>query len=230
MQFLNKPFLISIGARPSPLSQVQVQEVLLEIRQIYPTIDFHIHSIPTVGDKDLKSSLRDLDKTNFFTKEIDEAVLNGTCRLGIHSAKDLPDPLPKELSLICLTKGLCSFDSLVLQSGFTLDSLPKGALIATSSKRREEMIKKLRDDFTFCDIRGTINQRLAQLEKGVIDGVVIAEAALIRLGFTHLNRLILSEPTVEGQGQLAILARKEDEEMRKLFASIDSRQERFFKT
>lgn len=219
MPYLNR---ISVGSRQSALAQVQVQEILTEIQRFHPAIQFDVHAVATSGDKDHQTSLRALGKTDFFTKEIDEMVLNGTCRIGIHSAKDLPEPLPKGLALICLTKGLDSSDVLVLREHEQLDDLREGALIATSSARREDSVNQLREDFTFIDLRGTIEQRLAKLENGGADGVVVAEAALIRLGLAHLNRIKLPLPGVKGQGQLAIVARSDDQEMAELFACLDA--------
>lgn len=216
--------VIKIGARSSPLSLVQVEEILEELHRFYPPIVFDKIFFQTTGDQDLKTSLRDLERTDFFTKEIDEAILKGVCRLGIHSAKDLPYPLTPGLELICLTKGIDPSDSLVLREHQSLMRLPSGSKIATSSVRREEAVRKLRDDLEFCDIRGTIQQRLHQLDCGNVDGVVIAEAALIRLKLLHLNRIRLGDSTAEGQGQLAIVAKEEDGEMKALFSCMDSRQ------
>lgn len=216
----NIPLTIKVGARPSLLSQAQVREIYLELIAYHPHVLFETHFIPTVGDQDQKTSLRTLDKTNFFTKEIDEALLEGICRIGIHSAKDLPEKLAQGLALLCMTKGINSSDSLVLNPGITLASLITGATIATSSVRREEAIKELRSDLNFCDIRGTIEQRLSRLQEGVIDGVVIAEAALIRLGLTHLNRISLPGSTVEGQGKLAVVGKEDDIVMQELFACL----------
>ena len=131
---------ISVGARNSPLSKVQAAEVLQELRQHHPDIEFETQFLASHGDKDLKTSLRTLNKTNFFTKEIDELVLHGQCRVGIHSAKDLPEPLPEGLAIVALTKGIDPADVLVLRSGETLESLQVGAVIATSSERREEAV------------------------------------------------------------------------------------------
>lgn len=212
--------IISIGARSSPLSQAQIQEVLAELRIYHPGVQFQIELISTSGDLDQKSSLRTMEKSDFFTKEIDAAVLSGRCRIGIHSAKDLPEPIPQGLSVICLTKGIDPSDSLVLRSGETWDTLPSGAIIATSSVRREEVIKSLRSDLRFIDLRGTIHQRLDKLLTGESDGVVVAEAALIRLKLTHLNRIKLPGATVPGQGQLAIVSRSEDVEMTQMFSCM----------
>lgn len=218
--------MISVGARSSPLSRVQVQEILEELHQYYPSIFFEVSYVMTYGDKDRQTSLRDLERTDFFTREVDEMVLDGRCRIGIHSAKDLPIPLSDGLVVVCLTNGIDPSDSLVLRPGESVDLLPAGAKIATSSLRREEMVRQLRVDLQFCDIRGTIAERLAILERDEVDGVVIAEAALIRLGLTHLNRIKLPGETVEGQGKLAVVARIEDGEMRQLFAPLDSRLSR----
>lgn len=215
--------ILSVGARPSPLSRAQVKEILQALQHYHPQVSFDIHYITTVGDRDQKTSLRSLDRTDFFTKDIDAWVLQGRGRLGIHSAKDLPVPLTKGLTLFCLTQGVDSSDSLVFRPHATLHSLPAGARIATSSVRREETVKRLRSDLSFCDLRGTIEQRLTKLETGEADGVVVAEAALIRLGLTHLNRIRLPGPTAEGQGQLAVVGREEDPEIKALFACLDVR-------
>lgn len=214
---------IKIGARQSPLSQKQVKEILYKLHETHPSIQFEEILIETSGDQDLKTSLRGLDKTNFFTREIDELVLSGTCRIGIHSAKDLPDPIPNGLSIIAITKGLNPSDSLVFRDGESLQSLPTGAIIATSSERREEMVRLLRSDLTFIDLRGTIHDRLKKLNSGEADGVVVAEAALIRLDLTHLNRMQLPGETALLQGKLAVIARSDDLEMTQLFSSIDFR-------
>lgn len=215
---------LSVGARSSPLSKAQVDEVLIELRKYHPTVQFEITYFCTTGDQDQVTSLRSLDKTDFFTKEIDLTLLEGKCRLGIHSAKDLPEPIPQGLSVICLTRGINSADVLVMKEGYTLNTLPGRAKIATSSIRREEAVKKLRPDLSFCDLRGTIGQRLELLNAGKVDGIVVAEAALIRLKLTHLNRIFLPGPTSPGQGQLAIVARNSDEEMEALFACMDFRK------
>jgi hydroxymethylbilane synthase len=224
MRYSDKATLtLQVGARPSPLSKAQVKEVYEALQQHHPYIRFEIHLLSTIGDRDQVTSLRTLDRTDFFTKDIDAWVLQGEGRLGIHSAKDLPVPLAKGLILFCLTRGIDASDALVLRPNETLKSLAPGAKIATSSIRREETVKQLRSDFSFCDLRGTIEQRLAKLEMGEADGVVIAEAALIRLGLTHLNRIRLPGTTAEGQGQLAVVGREEDREIKALFTCLDVR-------
>jgi len=212
-----------VGARGSPLSRSQIKEVEEEIKQFHPEVEFSPVFEDTIGDKDLKTSLRDLGKTDFFTHEIDFLQLNGGCRISIHSAKDLPEPLPQGLVLVALTKGVDPSDVLVFREGETIESLPAGALIGTSSIRREETMRQLRKDLQCVDIRGNIGQRLALLDQGKVDGIVMAEAALIRLHLTHRNRFFLPGPAAPFQGQLAVLACEGDEEMKELFSLIDVR-------
>jgi hydroxymethylbilane synthase len=215
---------ISVGARGSILSRVQVEEVLLQTRHFYPDVEFEPIWVETTGDKDLKTSLRTLEKTDFFTKEIDLLQLKGGCHLSIHSAKDLPEPLPNGLKLVALTKGVDPSDVIVLSDFDTLQSLAFGAKIGTSSVRREKNICELRSDLECVDIRGPIEQRLALLDRGVVDGVVMAKAALIRLKLTHRNQIPLPGEGAPLQGQLAVLAIDGDEEMETLFRCIDVRE------
>lgn len=216
---------IVIGARGSPLSRAQVEEVLSLIQHDCADRfwDFEVRYFATIGDLDKTTSLRTLGKTDFFTREIDQALLAGECRIAVHSAKDLPDPLPEGLVLCCLTEGLDPSDSLVFRASQTLGDLQQGARIATSSERREDAVRRLRSDLCFCDVRGTIQERLALLDQGAVDGVVVAEAALIRLRLTDRSRMLLPGTTVPGQGQLAVIARVDDLEMWALFSTIDIR-------
>lgn len=208
----SKPPSIKIGARDSLLSRKQVEEVFSELDCAYDPL-----WMKTQGDFDKKQSLRTLNKTNFFTKELDEALLNGVVDVTIHSAKDLPDPLAEGLEIIALTKGVDPSDSLVLREG---ESLRKGMVIGTSCLRREQIVATLQEGLDFVDIRGTIRERLDLLYEKKVDGVVIAEAALIRLDLLHLNRIALPGETAALQGRLAVLARKGDQKMRALFSPL----------
>ena len=210
---------LKIGARSSPLSRAQFEEVARELGGV----DLIPIWVETTGDRDLKTSLRSLDKTDFFTKEIDALQLSKGCRISIHSAKDLPEPLPKGLAIAALTKGVDPSDTLVLREGETLQSLPTGAKIGTSSMRREQNIKALRRDLLCVNISGNIQRRLELLKHGEVDGLVMAEAALIRLKLTSLNRLPLPGESAPLQGRLAVLSLENDHEMIHLFRCIDER-------
>jgi len=213
--------IIHLAARPSRLSIAQVKEVIKELSKYHFDLDFEVHYFMSKGDIDKKRSLRELEKTDFFTDTIDKFILTKKKYVGIHSAKDLPDPLPKGLKVVAFTKGVDQRDSIVLNKGASFFSLKKNSVIATSSVRREEMIKQLRDDLKFADIRGAIEERLNILNQRKIDGIVIAEAAIKRLNLEHLNRFTLPFKTVKGQGQLAIVANENDDLMEKVFAQIN---------
>lgn len=216
---------IIVAARASPLSKVQVEEVYHELSQYYPDVSFKPLYMTSYGDSDRQTSLRLLDKSSdFFTRELDEALIQRKCSIAIHSAKDLPDPLRPGLVIAALTRGVDSADVLVLKPGSSLQTLPAGAVIATSSERREENVRALKSDVKFIDLRGTIAERLELLSTGAVDGVVVAEAALIRLKLTHLNRVRLPGETAAMQGKLAVVARQDAHAILKMFACIDSRQ------
>jgi len=214
---------LTVAARSTPLSEVQVEEILYEAQLIHPDLEFETTLVTTIGDRDQATSLRTLEKTDFFTRDIDQLVLNGYCRIAVHSAKDLPEPIPDGLKIVAVNQGLDPSDSLVMRPGDSLSSLPKGAKIATSSIRREEMVRSLRPDFEIVDIRGNIGQRLKKLEDREVDGVIMAEAALIRLNLIHLNREHLDGETAPGQGRLAVVAREDDAEAAAFFAIMDQR-------
>lgn len=213
-------YFIKVAARRSALSQAQIQEVLSELRDVYKAVDFEITLVDTTGDIDQKTSLVNLDKTNFFTKEVDDLVLQGVCDVGIHSAKDLPDPLPEGLDVYAITKGVDPSDALVLRKGDTFHSLKIGAKVGTSSLRRMEMLKKCREDLIAVDIRGDIYKRLKLLEDQKVDALIMAEAALIRLDLVHLNRVFLEGEVAPLQGRLAIVGRSDRCFIRDFFKKI----------
>jgi hydroxymethylbilane synthase len=214
MLLLNK---IKVGARSSNLSKVQVQEVFNELKKFVETLAFDVEYIATKGDKDKQISLRELEKTNFFTQELDDLLLNGSLRITIHSAKDLPEPLPMGLKIVALTKGLTNADCIVFNE---LGPNPK---IGTSSKTREDAIRQWNKDSVIVDIRGTIEERLDLIDQRVVEGVVIAECALQRLGLNYLKKIPLEGVFTPLQGRLAVVARADDEEMTQLFSWIDTR-------
>ncbi len=209
---------LKVGARSSRLSKAQVEEVFSELSAFHPCIEWVPTWIETTGDADLKTSLRTLGKTDFFTREIDQLQKEGAFRISIHSAKDLPEPLAPGLAMVALTKGVDPSDSLVFNT-----PLPPRARIGASCERRDLLVKALYPDAICLDIRGAIDRRLALLDAGEFDGVVIAEAALIRLQWTHRRRISLIGKTAPLQGQLAVIAREGDLEMAQLFACIDTR-------
>ncbi len=209
-------FEIAVGARGSKLSQAQVWEVHQELLKHHPHVKFKPTWITTMGDKDKKTSLRDLDKTDFFTREVDQLQLKGEFRISIHSAKDLPEPLVPGLKIIALTKGVDPSDVLIYNQ-----ELSPNAIIATSSHRREQNLREWKKRLRFANIRGTIEERLAILDRGEVDGVVMAEAALIRLGLMNRKRMPIPGDTAPMQGRLAVIALSTDHEMQQLFKCLN---------
>lgn len=202
----------------------QVDEILALLKKHFPHIFFKLTCKATVGDKDKKTSLKNAMLTNFFTKELDEAVLCKSIMAAIHSAKDLPDPIPNGLVVAAITEGIDPRDCLVMREGQRFEDLPIHSLIGTSSVRREDAVLKLRPDLCFVDLRGTIDERLQFLQDKKAAGVVIAEAALIRLKKTYLNRIYLPGPTDPNQGKLAVVCREDNETLKWLFSHIDARK------
>ena len=171
-----------LGTRTSPLALRQVEEILTAVRKFYPFINIQIVGIDTYGDKDKETAISQVEGTDFFTKEIDEALLNGKIDFALHSAKDLPDKLREGLVAAAITKSIDPYDALVSKSDLPLQELPFGAKIGTSSQRRRDQLKRYRDDFNIVDLRGNIEKRLEELETSDLDAIVIAAAGLVRLG------------------------------------------------
>lgn len=169
----------------------------------------------TKGDKDLLTSLLTLEKTNFFTEELDEALLRGDCDLVVHSAKDMPEPLPHGLHLAHMTPSIDPRDVLVYNEE------KNAPHIGVSSPRRVDAVKKLYPHATMGDIRGTIGRRLELLDNGAFDGVVMAEAALIRLGLNR-KRIYLDCEVAPLQGRLALVCREDDSVMRELLEGFNA--------
>ena len=210
--------LVKVALRNSSLSRAQLLEVEGEWHNHHPQVTLEPQFVLTMGDRDQNRSLRALDKSDFFTREIDDLLLAGDCRLAIHSAKDLPDPLPEGLVRVALTRGVDPRDALVLRCR----PLPAQPIVATSSVRRDEAVRALLPHARVVDIRGNVDQRLSRLASGEIDALVVAEAALIRLGLTHLERIYLEGPSAVHQGRLALVARADDFEMAALAACLDT--------
>lgn len=213
--------VLKIGARDSALSRAQVKEVLAELQGFYPEVCFEAVFVQTRGDKDLETSLRFIEKTDFFTQELDEMLLRKEVGATIHSAKDLPDPLPCGLKIAALTCGVDPADVLVCRLGESLDMLPACARIGTSSLRREQQIATWRPHWTCVDIRGTIESRLDQLNRKSYDAVVMAKAALIRLDYMCYPHWELPGAAAPLQGRLAVLVRSDDEEMLQFFSVLE---------
>jgi len=161
---------LRIGSRTSPLALKQVDEVAEALRAAAGCAVETV-GCDTAGDRDRTTSLVGLDGTDFFTDAIDRSLLDGEIDIALHSAKDLPDPLPEGLLLAALTRGVDSRDVFIGPCG--LDAMPVGARIGTSSERRRAMLAAVRPDLVAADIRGNVDDRIAQLDRGEYDGLIL---------------------------------------------------------
>lgn len=212
---------IKLGTRPSKLALRQIDE----IRDKLSGIGFEVVTIETAGDKDKVTPLVYRENSDFFTGEIEKALIGGKIDAAVHSAKDLEELTPKELTLAAVTKSISPYDAVVSKRGVRLNDLPMGAVIGTSSVKRKEGLLRFRYDFTIKDLRGNVDERLRQLYDGKFDAIIVAHAALIRLGIKE-GYEVLPASIIEPhplQGRLAIQVRRSRRDLIKLFGEIDER-------
>lgn len=205
--------VIRIGTRKSPLALKQVEEVLDALKRQGTFLPCEIVGLDTPGDLNKTTAISEVEGSDFFTRTLDEALLKGTVDCAVHSAKDLPDEIPSGFEVAVITSSSEPADALVSMNGEKLFKLPAGSRIGVSSRRRKEQIKKLRPDLAVIDIRGTIGERLQQLDDGKYDAVIIAAVALLRLGWEKRIAEKLDPeifPPHPLQGRLAVLVRKGD--------------------
>jgi uroporphyrinogen III methyltransferase/synthase len=210
---------VRLICRSSRLSRVQADE----IKSLLPEVEFAVNAIDSYGDKNKQIPLENCSIPDFFTRELDEALLKNEADVAVHSAKDLPYPVPYGLEVIALTKGKDTSDSLVSRDNLKLSKLPANPRIGTSSFLRAESIKQLRPDARIVSIRGTIEERISLIDRGLVDAVVIATCALQRLNLDSEISEILPFDTHPLQGHLAVVARNRDLRMKELFSGIDIR-------
>lgn len=192
---------IRIISRQSRLALLQVEELVSEAG----IIDYELIKTTSYGDRHKEVSLMDEGlAADFFTRELDEALLEGRADIAVHSAKDLPYPLPDGIELLALTEGKDPSDSLVARDGLTLATLPEGSKVGTSSAQRKAELLKVRPDLVVVPIRGTIEERIAQVDNGSIDALIVATCALDRLGLSHRATERLPFKTHPLQGKLAV--------------------------
>jgi hydroxymethylbilane synthase len=218
--------ILRIGSRGSPLALVQAREVAARIAAA-ESIDaegIEIKVIRTTGDVVVDRVLADAGGKGLFTKEIEEALLDGSIDLAVHSSKDLPTILPPGLVLAGFLPREDARDAFISQKAQTLGELPPGAVIGTASPRRQALVKMLRPDAVVVMLRGNVETRLRKLEGGEIDATLLAVAGLKRLGLLAAATAILDPdqfvPAV-GQGAIGLETRADDSRTRALVAAID---------
>ena len=210
--------MLRVIARQSRLSQLQVQEAMAR----FPEIDYTLETLSSYGDQHQHISLLDGEApADMFTRELDEALINGRADIAIHSAKDLPYPLDKRLEVIALFPPFDTSDSLVSRDHLTLAQLPSGSTVGTSSPMRRRELLSLRPDLQIVGIRGCIEERVRQVRDGEIDAAIVATCALKRLGMESDISEVLPFETHPLQGYLAITALKGRTDLKVLFERDD---------
>lgn len=208
--------LLRIASRGSQLALWQAHAVERALLAADPDAEVRIDVVKTIGDKILDVPLAKIGDKGLFTKELDEALLSGAADLAVHSLKDVPTRLPDGLVIAAITVREDPRDVLILAPGRTgsLAELPAGARIGTSSLRRRAQLQARRSDLEVLDLRGNLNTRLAKLDRGEYEGIILAAAGVLRLGWEDRisEHLDPSDwlPAV-GQGALAVVARADDE-------------------
>ena len=215
---------VVIGSRGSILALAQANLVKSSLEASYPDLTFEIKEIVTSGDKDLKSNWENSNASlkSFFTKEIEQELLDGQIDIAVHSMKDMPAVSPKGLICGAIPDREDARDVLISKNGF-LVTLPQGAKIGTSSLRRVMNLKAIRPDFEIKHLRGNIHTRLKKLETEDYDAIILAAAGLKRVGLTdkiseYLNGEVF--PPAPAQGVLYIQCRENDEEIKGILKSI----------
>ena len=218
-----------IGSRGSKLALWQSEWVRSRLTELRPGTEIRIEIIKTSGDVLLNVPLATIGGKGVFTKELEEALLAGEIDLAVHSLKDLPTTLPDGLAITAITEREDARDALVLPEGAATDknslaSLPHGAIVGTSSLRRQAQLKHLRGDVRIKDLRGNVDTRLRKLDEGGYDVIILASAGLRRLGFERrISAAIGHEemlPAV-GQGALGIETRANDVRTAALVSLLD---------
>ena len=207
---------IKVIARGSRLSRLQVEEVFKN----FPELAYEIKYLESYGDKNQQISLLNGEApADIFTRELDDAIRQGDADIAIHSAKDLPYPLPEDIEVIALFPAFDTTDSLVSRDHKKLAELPAGSIIGTSSPLRKKGLNELRPDLTIKGIRGCIDERVQQVKDGKYDAAIVATCALKRLGMEDEIAEVLPFPTHPLQGFLAITAKKGSQALQQAFAS-----------
>ncbi|MBW4669501.1 MAG: hydroxymethylbilane synthase [Cyanomargarita calcarea GSE-NOS-MK-12-04C] len=218
---------IRIGSRKSQLALVQTYWVQEQLQKHFPNISFEVHTMSTQGDNILDVALAKIGDKGLFTKELETGMLNQDIDFAVHSLKDLPTRLPDGLVLGAITERENPADALVVHEKHKdkqIDTLPEGAVIGTSSLRRLAQLRHHFPHLAFKDVRGNLNTRMAKLDAGDYDALILAAAGLQRLGMgDRVHQIIPKEISLHavGQGALGIECRAEDTDLISMLKAIE---------
>ncbi len=217
------PKKLIVATRSSRLALTQTDEAIEAMRTLWPDTNFEIIACDSPGDRDLVTALTDESvPDDFFTRDIDQMIIQGRADLAVHSAKDLPNTLHPELSIAALLPARDIRDAVVVRKD--IDHASKIRVIGTSSLKRETGIRECYPTASIKGIRGTIDQRLEQLDQGEYDAIIVAACALERLGLAdRIHAYLPYDPTPQ-QGRLAIVAKTDRPDLFDALRQLDIRQ------
>lgn len=215
---------ITIATRRSPLALWQARHVASLLEPLEAGLQVELLELTTKGDKILDQALSKVGGKDLFVKEIEDALLDGRADVAVHSLKDMPTILPEGLTITAMPAREDPRDALVCPKGFTLETLPLGSTIGTSSLRRAAQLLARRPDLHIVPIRGNVQTRLRRVEEEGLAGTILAYAGLLRLGLERVASEVLSTdvslPAI-GQGILGVETRAGDDRVRALVAQLD---------
>lgn len=214
---------IRIATRGSPLALWQAEHVSARLQAMHPGLDVSLLTMKTRGDKFLDAPLAKVGGKGLFVKELEIGLLEGSADLAVHSLKDVPVEFPEGLELALVMEREDPRDAFVSNHHDSLAAMPAGALVGTSSLRRQTQIRERYPELNVDWLRGNVNTRLAKLDAGEYDAIILAASGLQRLGFNDRIRTAIAPeeclPAI-GQGVLGIEIRSDDDELRQLIAPL----------
>lgn len=216
--------ILRIATRNSPLALWQANHIRAELIQRWPELVIELLPMTTSGDQFLKDKLLAIGGKGLFVKELEEALLDKRADLAVHSMKDVPASAPDGLSLAAICKRHNPFDALISPIYPSLNELPLNAVVGTSSLRRQSQLLAMRPDLKILPLRGNIHTRLAKLDSGEFDAIVLAVSGLERMELGHLITEVLSDDIMLpacGQGALGIECRTDDAELHAIIAPLN---------
>ena len=204
---MNNPQSLVIASRESALAMWQAQHIQAQLQQLYPQCDVSLLGMTTPRDQILDKTLSKIGGKGLFVKELEAALQDGRADLAVHSIKDVPMVLPEGFALVAISERANPFDAFVSNHYTRLEDLPKGAIVGTSSLRREAQLRARFPHLTIQPLRGNVQTRLAKLDNGDYDAIILAAAGLERLELHNRIRHVLSPADslpAAGQGALGI--------------------------
>jgi len=210
---------LTIATRSSQLAVWQADFIKDEINKKFPDVTIELKKIKTKGDKILDTPLAKIGGKGLFVKEVENALYEKEADIAVHSMKDVPSEMPEGMELYVTPKRETPYDAFLSINYNSIDELPEGAVVGTSSLRRMVQIRKRRPDLQIENLRGNINTRIRKLEDGMYDAIVLAKAGLVRVGFfQHLKQTLTEDIMIPAvcQGTLGIEVREDDMESKEL--------------